>query len=173
MRNLWSNSRYQGLKASSSTDQRSLTVAPPYRAYTRHGGATVRERCWGAHVWLLASSILPLFAPSLFAQPSIQTELRNGVIRAVVLHPSGDPVTDDSPALPGETLTIQGAGFSAAPQLLVGGQPADSTPLDDANLQFTLPSTAGGGFLELALAAGNAATVPVDAPADPNQLTAD
>jgi uncharacterized protein GlcG (DUF336 family) len=116
--------------------------------------------------------LLFLLPCALFAQPAIQTSLRNGVVRAVVLHPSGNPVTDDSPAEPGETLTIQGSGFSAAPQLLIAGQPADSTPLDDTNLQFTLPPDAGGGFLELAVVDGNAATVPVDAPADPNQLTA-
>jgi uncharacterized protein GlcG (DUF336 family) len=116
--------------------------------------------------------LLFCFPWALCAQPAIQTELRHGVVRAVVLHPSGDRVTDDSPAEPGETLTIQGSGFSAAPQLLVAGQPADSTPVDDSNLQFTLPPGAGGGFLDLALADGNAATVPVDAPADSNQLTA-
>src|SRR5215831_7489753 len=114
-----------------------------------------------------------LLAPMvLFAQPVIQTELRNGVVRAVVLHLSGDPVTDQSPARPGETLTIQGSGFAAAPQLLVGGAPADSTPLDDANLQFTLAPDTGGGFLELAIVDGNAASVPVDGPADAVQLTA-
>jgi uncharacterized protein GlcG (DUF336 family) len=113
--------------------------------------------------------LLPAFA---LAQPSIQTELRNGVLRAVVLHQSGDPVTDDAPAQPGETLTLQGTGFSAAPQLLIAGAPADSTPLDDSTLVFTLPPAAGGSFLELALQPGNAASVPVDAPADATQLTA-
>jgi uncharacterized protein GlcG (DUF336 family) len=116
--------------------------------------------------------LLLLLPCTLYAQPAIQTELRNGVVRAIALHSSGDPITDDSPAEPGETLIIQGSGFSAATQLLVAGQPADSTPIDDANLQFTLPPGAGGGFLELAVVDGNAATLPVDAPADPNQLTA-
>ncbi|HEY1339273.1 MAG TPA: heme-binding protein [Bryobacteraceae bacterium] len=111
--------------------------------------------------------LLPL---ALCAQPSIQTEVRNGVVRAIVLHQSGDVVTDSSPAQPGEALTIQGSGFSNAPQLLVAGQPADSMPIDDGNLHFTLPADAGGGFLELAVVDGNAATLPVDAPADANQL---
>jgi uncharacterized protein GlcG (DUF336 family) len=115
--------------------------------------------------------LLLLLPVTLYAQPAIQTELRNGVVRAVVLHESGDVVTDSSPAQPGELLTIQGSGFAAAPQLLVAGQPTDSTAIDDGNLQFTLPPDAGGGFLELAVVDGNAATVPVDAPADPNQLT--
>ena len=117
-------------------------------------------------------AVLALFLPaSLLAQPAIQTELRNGVVRAVVLHASGDRVTDEAPAQPGEMLTIQGAGLSAA-QLLVGGNPTDSTALDDANLQFTLAPDAGGSFLELAVLSGNAASVPVDAPADATQLTA-
>src|SRR5215813_12499421 len=118
-------------------------------------------------------TLLLLLAPlMLCAQPAIQTELRNGVVRAVVLHQTGDPVTDQSPAQPGEILTILGTGFSSVPQLLVGGTPAGSTPLDDANLQFTLAPDAGGGFLELAIVDGNAASLPVDAPADAVQLTA-
>ena len=44
----------------------------------------------------------------LDAQPAIRTELRNGVVRAVVLHNSGDPVTDDAPALPGEPANRPG-----------------------------------------------------------------
>src|SRR5437899_2423858 len=55
---------------------------------------------------------------TLHAQPAIQTELRNGVLRAVVLHPSGDPVTDASPAQPGETLTVLGSALSSV-QLLI------------------------------------------------------
>src|ERR1043165_193711 len=117
--------------------------------------------------------LLLLLLPALiFAQPAIQTELRNGVMRAVVRHASGDQVTDESPAQPGETLTLQGSGLSAAPQLLIAGQPADSMAIDDASLQFTLPPDAGGSFLELALAEGNSASLPVDAPADAVQLTA-
>src|SRR5215472_372370 len=88
-------------------------------------------------LWLL------LFPISLLAQPAIQTQLRNGVIRAVVLHSSGAPVTDDSPAEPGETLIVQGNGLSTA-HLLVAGNPTDSTALDDSDLQFNLPPDAGG-----------------------------
>ena len=114
---------------------------------------------------------LLLFPALLLAQPALQTELRNGVLRAVVLHSTGDRVTDDSPAQPGESLTLQGTALTAA-QLLIAGQPADSVALDDSTLQFTLPTDAGGSFLELAVAGGNAATVPVDAAADPIQLSA-
>jgi uncharacterized protein GlcG (DUF336 family) len=116
---------------------------------------------------------LLLLLPTLaLAQPALRTELRNGVVRAVVLHQSSDPVTDASPAQPGEILTLQGSGLSSAPQLLIAGTPVDSAPLDDATLQFTLPPTAGGSFLELSLQPGNTATLPVDAPADSTQLTA-
>ena len=122
------------------------------------------------HCLLLSLSLL-FFPISLLAQPTIQTQLRNGVIRAVVLHSSGAPVTDDSPAEPGETLTVQGTGLSTA-QLLVAGNLTDSTALDDSNLQFNLPPDTGGSFLELGVVDGNAASLPVDAPADAIQLSA-
>jgi uncharacterized protein GlcG (DUF336 family) len=115
---------------------------------------------------------MPLLALSLSAQPALRTELRNGVIRAVVLHQSGDPVTDDAPAQPGETLIVQGEHFTDTAQILIAGAPANTSPLDDATAQFTLPPTAGGSFVEIAVADGNAATLPVDAAADAVQLTA-
>jgi uncharacterized protein GlcG (DUF336 family) len=105
-------------------------------------------------------------ALALNAQPALRTELRNGVIRAVVLHASGDPVTDDSPATPGEILTVQGTGFSDTTQLLISGTPAATLALDENNAQFTLPPDSAGSFVEIALAEGNAATVPVDAASD-------
>lgn len=133
---------------------------------------------------------------TLQAQPSLQTELRNGVIRAVVLHASGERVSDDSPALPGESLTVRGAGFTAATQLMVSGTAAAIAAFDEASARFTLPANAAGSFVEIAIVerpaerpsrlrgfmsrqtapadssgAGNAATIPVDAASD-NQLTA-
>jgi uncharacterized protein GlcG (DUF336 family) len=113
-----------------------------------------------------------LLALTLSAQPALRTELRNGVVRAVVLHSSGDPVTDDTPALQGETLIVQGSGLTEAVQILIAGAPADSVPLDDSTVQITLPAAAGGSFVEIAVADGNAGTLPVDAPADGVQLTA-
>src|SRR5690349_14083663 len=115
--------------------------------------------------------LLLLVPAALFAQPAIQTELRNGVLRAIALHASGDAVTDEFPAQPGETLLLQGAGLAGA-QLFIAGVSAGSTPIDDNNLQFTLPTDAGGSFLEVAVAGGNAASVPVDAAADAVQLSA-
>jgi uncharacterized protein GlcG (DUF336 family) len=115
---------------------------------------------------------LLLAAFPAMAQPAIETELHNGVLRAVALHASGARVTDESPAQPGETLTLRGINLDTA-QLYIAGAATDSTLLDDGSLQFTLPSTSGGSFLEVALAGGNSATLPVDAPADATQLTAD
>src|SRR5207244_1979281 len=97
-----------------------------------------------------------LLALTLSAQPSLRTELRNGVVRAVVLHNSGDPVTDDAPALPGEPLIVQGSGLTEGVQILIGGTAADSVTLDDANIQIVLPRTAGGSFVEIAIANGKA-----------------
>jgi len=58
-----------------------------------------------------------LCAVAVYAQPALNTELRNGVVRAIVLHATGDPVTDESPAVPGEVLFAQGTSLTEA-QLL-------------------------------------------------------
>ena len=118
---------------------------------------------------IIALMLLPF---ALCAQPAINTVLRNGVLRAIVLHRSGDPVTDEMPAQPGETLTVQGTGFAAGAQLLIAGTPVDTTAVDDSTAQFTLPADAGGSFLEIAVADGNTASLPVDSPTDALQLTA-
>src|ERR1700682_2174534 len=121
--------------------------------------------------------VLLLLPMALCGQPSIRTELRNGVVRAAVLHAaSGQAVTDDAPALPGETLLVQGAGFVNGVQVLLGGAAALTTVLDEATAQFTLPPDAGGSFLEILAASAegvsNAATLPVDAASDAVQLGA-
>jgi uncharacterized protein GlcG (DUF336 family) len=118
---------------------------------------------------IFALALVPL---ALCAQPVINTALRNGVTRAIVLHRSGDAVTDEMPAQPGETLTVQGSGFAPGAQFLIAGAPVDSTVLDDADAQFMLPASAGGSFLEIAVVNGNAASLPVDAAADATQLAA-
>ncbi len=70
--------------------------------------------------------ILLLLSFTLRAQPTITTQLRNGVVRAVVLHASDlSQVTDDSPAQPGETLILQGSGFGADVQVFAGASAAD------------------------------------------------
>jgi uncharacterized protein GlcG (DUF336 family) len=123
------------------------------------------------------SPILLLFSFTVGAQPTITTQLQNGVVRAVVLHASDlSLVTDDSPAQPGEVLILQGSGFGADVQVLAGATAADTTAIDDGNAQFTLPAGAGGGFLGIVAlsggAASNGATLPAAAPADSTQLTA-
>ncbi|HXB73232.1 MAG TPA: heme-binding protein [Candidatus Acidoferrales bacterium] len=118
---------------------------------------------------IFALALLPL---TLGAQPAILTELRNGVTRAVVLHRSGDAVTDEMPAQRGEALTVQGSGFTDGAQILIAGSPADTTLIDDTTAQFVLPAEVGGSFVEIAVADGNAASLPVDGATDPVQLTA-
>ncbi len=113
-----------------------------------------------------------LAAGTLAAQPALRTELRNGVVRAVVLHQSGAAVTDEAPAQPGETLIVQGQNFTEGSQILIAGAPAETALLDDATAQFTLAAGAGGSFVQIAVAEGNAATFPVDAAADTVQLSA-
>jgi uncharacterized protein GlcG (DUF336 family) len=119
--------------------------------------AYIRER---------SSLALLLLTATLAAQPALRTELRNGVLRAVVLHATGDPVTDDSPAQPNELLTLQGDNLPNA-TLFIAGTPVTLTE----EAQFTLPPEAAGSFVELALADGNAATLPTDLASD-QQLTA-
>jgi uncharacterized protein GlcG (DUF336 family) len=109
---------------------------------------------------------LILFASILHAQPALRTELRNGVIRASVLHATGEAVTDESPAHPGETLVVQGESL-AGMQLRIG---TTIVTLDDG-AHFTLPSDAAGSFVEIAVDEGRAATIPVDA-ANGVELTA-
>ena len=83
------------------------------KLYLRNGQALYRDQYTSRE----AAMKLPgafLLVLTLSAQPSLRTELRNGVVRAVVLHSSGDPVTDDAPAAPGETLIVQGSGLMEA-----------------------------------------------------------
>ena len=54
-----------------------------------------------------------LFTAALWGQASLTTNWVNGLQMAVVLHgATGMAVSDGSPAEPGETLILQGAGFS-------------------------------------------------------------
>src|SRR6185295_1700277 len=69
-------------------------------------------------------------------------------------------------------LIVQGEHFTDTAQILISGAPAETVLVNDANVQFTLPAAAGGSFVEIAVADGNAATLPVDAAADAIQLTA-
>jgi uncharacterized protein GlcG (DUF336 family) len=119
-----------------------------------------------------------LFSAALWGQANLATIWVNGLPAAVVLHGStGLPVTDSSPAEPGETLILQGSGFSGGAQILVAGAAVDTTVIDDGDAQFALPAGAGGSFLQLAVIGGDggqspAAVIPVDAPFDAVQLAA-
>ena len=119
-----------------------------------------------------------LFTAALWGQASLTTNWVNGLQMAVVLHgATGMAVSDGSPAEPGETLILQGAGFSGGAQILVGGAAVSTTVIDDGDAQFVLPAAAGGSFLEIAVSGGDgnvspAAVVPVDAPFDAVQLAA-
>jgi uncharacterized protein GlcG (DUF336 family) len=119
-----------------------------------------------------------LFSVALWGQANLTTTWVNGLQMAAVLHGStGLAVTNDSPAEPGETLVLQGSGFSGGAQILVAGAAVDTTVIDDGDAQFVLPAGAGGSFLEIAVAGADgsvspAAVVPVDAPFDSVQLSA-
>jgi uncharacterized protein GlcG (DUF336 family) len=115
--------------------------------------------------------LIVVLALRLQAQPALHTDMRNGVVRAAVLHTGGDPVTDDAPAHPGEILIVQGENLTPDVRLLVAGIPADTQLLDASTLQFTLAPDSAGSFVEIALDGQPAVTFPADAAA-PVQLSA-
>jgi uncharacterized protein GlcG (DUF336 family) len=122
---------------------------------------------------ILASLILPA---ALSAQPSLDTQLLNGVTRVVALHAAdGAQVTDASPAMPGETLIVQGSSLTNA-QFLAGAAQVPTLTLDDNDAQIALPADAGSSFLVISATSdagiSNSATVPVAAAADGVQLSA-
>lgn len=114
----------------------------------------------------------------LLAALVLQTEVRNGVERAVLVRSAtGEPVTDDAPAFAGETLVAAASGLEAPVAVLVGENVIEGTLTSDGNVEFVVPdNTTGGGFVEISLAtpAGrtNAASFPVVSAEDGVQLTA-
>jgi len=117
------------------------------------------------------------FSAALFGQPALRTEMRNGVERAMAYHGStGELVTDENPASPGEPLYVLSAGMSADPKVIVGGRVLDARMMDEERVAFILPGDAGGSFLEISLMSGddvsNSATLATTAPADSVQLAA-
>lgn len=127
--------------------------------------------------------LLPAYS---FAQPSIQTASVDGVQRAMAWHARvhqgrhvmSKPiqVTDASPAQPGETLVVQGAGFDSTVQILAEGVPVQTSMINAETAEFVLPASAGGSFFQLVAQTeaglSNTATIPVDAPVDQVQLSA-
>ncbi len=114
----------------------------------------------------------------LLAALVLQTEVRNGVERAVLVRSAtGEPVTDNAPAAAGETLVAAASGLEAPVAVLVGENVIAGALTSDGHVEFVVPdSTTGGGFVEISLAtpAGrtNAASFPVVNAEDGVQLTA-
>ena len=118
----------------------------------------------GAAVLLLSV----LCACAAFAQPILQTQLRNGVMRADVRHAdSGNPVTDENPAASGEILIANVSAMTDDVTLFVDGQFVPATPVNEQSLQFVVPANTGGSFVEIGIFGagqlGNAASIAVRA----------
>ncbi len=120
--------------------------------------------------------LMALFASFVFAQPVLRTEMRNGIERASLLHAkSGEPVTDDAPALPGETLILEGEGLVEGLTVLVGDAAVAVVLMDGEHVSFDLPGDVSGSFVEVSLQSedgrSNVATTTISGPADPVQLS--
>ena len=118
-----------------------------------------------------------VFSFALQAQPVLLTEMRNGVERASLLHTKSlEPVTDESPALAGESLIALGDGLTEGVQVLIADSAASGNVIDSQHVQFNLPGEVSGGFVEISLQSeegrSNAATTIISGPPDPVQLSA-
>lgn len=105
---------------------------------------------------------------SLSAQ--MWTQMRDGVERALVFHSAtGELVTDQNPAQPGEILVVMASGMTEGVRVVVNGVEVPAAALDEQSIEFTLPAGAAGSFVELRVAVAdrqsNAATLPVAAAA--------
>jgi len=106
----------------------------------------------------------------------LRTEMREGVERAEVRHAAtGEAVSEQSPAAPGEALIAMVAAPEGDISVMVGEETVPALRLDEERVQFILPATANSSFVEVSVVSGeersNAATFPVGQ-ADPGQLTA-
>ena len=120
--------------------------------------------------------LIAFFASIVFAQPVLRTEMRNGIERASLLHgKSGEPVTDDAPALPGETLILEGKGLVEGLAVLVADATVAVVFMDGEHVSFDLPGDVSGSFVEVSLQSeegrSNVATTTISGPADPVQLS--
>ena len=118
-----------------------------------------------------------LLSLNLSAQPILKTEMRNGIERAAILHAkTGTPVTDDLPALPGETLIVEGTGLTGNLAILLADSIITGIILDEQHVSFDLPGDVSGSFVEISLQSddgrSNAATTTISGPVDPVQLSA-
>jgi uncharacterized protein GlcG (DUF336 family) len=122
--------------------------------------------------WIFALVMAPVVA----AQPILHTELRKGVERAVLVHAAtGDPVTDENPAVPREILVASASNVGSAATVFVGAEAVEGAVTDSGDVEFVVPQTAAGGFVEISLiSAGErsrSASFPVVGAAD-SQLSA-
>ena len=122
--------------------------------------------------------LLLLFTTLAAGQPALQTQMLNGVLRAQAIHAATmQPVTDDSPAMPGEVLILAVSPQPDDLAVMIAGQLVAPTPIDDQTIQFTVPLNAQGGFVELSLSSATlggspAATISVAAALTSPQLIA-
>ena len=95
---------------------------------------------------------------------------------ACLLHAkTGEPVSDDAPALPGETLIIEGEGLVEGLTVLVADAAVAVVFMDGEHVSFDLPGDVSGSFVEVSLQSeegrSNVATTTISGPADPVQLS--
>lgn len=121
--------------------------------------------------------LLLTIASATWAQPVLQTEAKGGVTRAVLFHAeSGDRVTDENPAVPGETLVALTGNVEGRAEILLAGEVVSAVAEND-RVRFTVPGEVSGSFVEISLRTlegerSNVATTSVAGPPDPAELDA-
>lgn len=124
-------------------------------------------------LWLL----LTLSTAILTAQPVLRSESKGGVARAVLLHAaSGQIVSEEDPAAPGEPLIAFGENLKGETSVLLGTETVPAV-VDEDRVEFTVPQNISGSFVEVSLLSAdgersNTATTTVSGDADPTQLLA-
>ncbi len=119
--------------------------------------------------------LLLLLALSAFAQPVLRTESKGGITRAILLHgQSGEPVTDETPALPGESLIAFADNLTTEAEIILNEETIAAVTAGD-QVQFTVPTNISGSFVEISLSdkqgnRSNVATTTIAGTPDPSQL---
>src|SRR5258708_7264044 len=131
----------------------------------------------------MKSGFLILLTLPLLAQPTLRTEMRDGVARVMAFHAvNGWPVREQNPAQPGEALLVTAEGVGLQCSVLIGTMTVQGFTVRELNLEnqsiwFMLPNDAGSEFTEISLSDGNqrsnTASLPVvPGASDPTQLAA-
>lgn len=121
--------------------------------------------------------LLLSMAMAAFAQPVLRTESRGGITRAVLLHAlSGEPVTDESPGQPGESLLALADHVADGVQVILNTDVVAGTVVD-GRVEFRVPPNISGSFVEISLrdaegGRSNVATTAIAGTPDPSQLLA-